>query len=247
MAFIKWMTLLLVVLGIWSCSTKRPEGQTEAEILYLEATEQFERGRYLLATERLNTLRSQHPYSYYATPAELMQADILFAQKNYVEAAAAYVLFRDFHPRHPRIDYVTYRIAESYYRQIPRTYDRDLSSAKQAINYYQELLRRFSDSDYTSQAQEKIDECKMMLQNRERYIADFYFRTKVYISARERYLFILNNYQDRALQDEAMIRIVRSSYYMEEKDECASFYRSFIGSISSENKRELERAAARCI
>lgn len=241
--------LLLMVLSFIfaSCSTPRPDGQTEAEVLYREAQEFFERRRFLLATERLNTLRSRYPYSYYATPAELLQADVLFEQSNYAEAAAAYTLFRDFHPRHEKIAYVVYRIAESYYNQVPSTYDRDLSPAREAINYYREIINRFSSSEYVEEAKEKIIECEEMIRKRERYIADFYFRTKVYESARYRYLYILENFNQTELRDEAMWRIVQSSYELEEYDQCKDYFESFIHSISDKNKRRLERVAKNCL
>lgn len=230
-----------------SCSTPRPEGQTEAEVLYLEAKEQFERRRFLLATERLNLLRSRYPYSFYAAPAELLQADILFEQGSYAEAAAAYSLFRDFHPRHERIAYVVYRIAESYYQQIPSTYDRDLQPAREAITFYRELINRFSESEYAQQARDKILEAEEMLKNRERYVADFYFRTKVYDSAKFRYKEILANFSDKDLRDEAMLRIVESSYRLKEFDECQNYFSAFKNQISESNKRRLERLANNCI
>ena len=130
--FGKILSSLLLVFVLASCSTVRPKGKTEAEVLFLEAKFLIEDGRYLMATEKLNSIRSQFPYSYYATHAELLQADILFEQDNYVEAAAAYILFKDFHPRHKKMAYVVWRIAESFNNQRPPTYDRDLSPLYEA-------------------------------------------------------------------------------------------------------------------
>jgi outer membrane protein assembly factor BamD len=111
-----------------SCATKRPTGSTEAEVLFKEAKDLISKSRYIQATEKLNSIRSQYPYSFYATHAELLQADILFSQENYAEAASAYILFRDFHPKYTELGYVIFRISESFYRQLPSTYDRDLSA-----------------------------------------------------------------------------------------------------------------------
>jgi outer membrane protein assembly factor BamD len=86
--FGKYLLLVLSLLVI-SCATKRPQGQTEAEVLFKEAKELIGKSRYIQATEKLNAIRSQYPYSFYATHAELLQADILFAQENYAESAAA--------------------------------------------------------------------------------------------------------------------------------------------------------------
>ena len=100
--------ILAIVLIISSCASDKPKGKTEAEVLFKEAKILMEEERYLLATEKLNNLKNQYPYSYYATPAELLQADILFLQESYVEAAASYLLFRDFHPKHEEIPYVVF-------------------------------------------------------------------------------------------------------------------------------------------
>ncbi|MFT6604810.1 MAG: outer membrane protein assembly factor BamD, partial [Bacteriovoracaceae bacterium] len=130
----KFIALFLFAsLFLASCSSTRPSGKTEAEVLYKEAQMLVDDGRYLMATEKLNSLRSQFPYSYFATHAELLQADILFDQENFVEAAAAYILFKDFHPRHKKISYVVWRIAESFNNQRPASYDRDLSPLYEAI------------------------------------------------------------------------------------------------------------------
>ena len=161
-----------------SCASDKPDGKTEAEILYKEAQELIEAERYILATEKLNQIKTQHPYSFYSTPAELLQADVLFHQENYIESAAAYLLFRDFHPKHERISYVVYRIAESYFKQIPSTIDRDLEPAIEAIKYYDEVIQKYGDSSYKSDAQKSIAEARKMLRQKDLYVADFYFKTK---------------------------------------------------------------------
>ncbi|MEX1099820.1 MAG: outer membrane protein assembly factor BamD, partial [Bacteriovoracaceae bacterium] len=140
-----FFTLFILV----GCATEKPEGKTAAEVLYKEAQNLMDDGRYLLATEKLNQLKNQYPYSFYATPAELLQADILFEQENYVEAAAAYLLFKDFHPKHDKMPYVIFKIAESYFEQIPDTFDRDLQPAFEAIKYFKELVFRFPSSDHS--------------------------------------------------------------------------------------------------
>jgi outer membrane protein assembly factor BamD len=174
-----------------SCATKRPTGTTEAEVLYKEAKDLVAKSRYIQATEKLNAIRSQYPYSYYATSAELMQADILFAQENYAEAASAYILFRDFHPKYNELGYVIFRISESFYRQLPTTFDRDLSAGTEAIKYYNELLQNYPNTEYVKDAQTRISQIEDMLEKKEIYIADFYFKTKDYEAAKARYEEIL--------------------------------------------------------
>jgi outer membrane protein assembly factor BamD len=230
-----------------SCSSTRPVGKTEAEVLLKEARELVEDSRFILATERLNTLRSQYPYSYFATHAELLQADILFQQENYVEAAAAYILFKDFHPKFKDIDYVVFKVAESFYNQIPSTFDRDLSPAVEAIKYYKELLRTFKSSKYVKGSLEKITLSEDRLEKKEQYIADFYFKTEVYDAARYRYLDIIKNFRKpKRLLDHSMIRVLEASRLLDKKDECIAYYKKFSSAISTSAKVDLDRSMSAC-
>src|SRR5690606_3138226 len=179
--FMKYLLLLLLVV---SCGSSEKDTRGEAEKLFAEAQELVKAERFILATEKLNIIKSQHPYSFYATPAELLHAEILYKQENYIESAAAFMLFRDFHPRHEKIPYVIVMIAESFYKQIPKTIDRDLEPAVEAIRYYQEVLQKYPDTQDAKKAKERIAEAHNMLKSKDLYIADFYFKTKKWGAAR---------------------------------------------------------------
>lgn len=237
--------IFLFLLTFISCSTSRPTGSTEAEVMYKEALELIEEERYLLATEKLNALRSQYPYSYYATHAELLQADVLFLQENYVEAAAAYILFRDFHPKHKKLSYVIWRIAQSYYNQLPSTFDRDLSAAHEAIKYLKEVLTLFPNSEYAPEARLKIKESQELLESKQRYIADFYFKTGDYQSARHRYIYIINNFSSEGLVNHSILRVLESSYRIGALDECKSYYNKYKEKLT-ENQSNLEKLYKKC-
>lgn len=196
MRILKFLVLSFSLLVI-SCATKRPQGSTEAEILFKEAKDLISKSRYIQATEKLNAIRSQYPYSYYATHAELLQADILFSQENYAEAASAYILFRDFHPKYTELGYVIFRISESFYRQLPSTFDRDLSSGLEAIKYFNELIQNYPETEYVKEAQSRIDQIEEMVEKKEIYIADFYFKTKDFEAAKTRYEDILKTLKNK--------------------------------------------------
>lgn len=160
-----------------------------------------------MATEKLNAIRSQFPYSFYATHAELLQADILFAQENYAESAAAYILFRDFHPKYEELSYVIFRISESFYRQLPDTFDRDLSAGIEAIKYYNELITAHSKTEYVKDARARISQIEEMLERKAIYIADFYFKTKDFFAAKARYEEILTTLKNEHERSRIMVRL----------------------------------------
>lgn len=244
----RFLLFTVASLMLFSCSTQKPTGATQAEVLYKEAIKLIDKKRYLLATEKLNQIRSKYPYSYYATHAELLSADILFSQKNFVDAAAAYIAFREFHPKHKRTDYVVYRIADSFYSQLPSTFDRDLSPGKEAIKYYRELINLFPKSKYIVDAQERIDKCEEMLEKKEKYIADFYYKTEVFDSARYRYLAILDKQEKfKRVRDHSMLRVIQSSHTLNDKSACKKYFPKYKALINPDYADQLSSAYNACI
>jgi outer membrane protein assembly factor BamD len=243
---LKLMFHIFIMIAFLSCASDKPTGKTEAEVLFKEAKELMDDGRYILATEKLNQLKNQYPYSFYATPAELMQADILFKQENFVDAAAAYLLFRDFHPKHADIPYVVYRIAESYYMQKPETFDRDLVGAVEAIKYYKELIDKYPSSEHVKDANSKIAECEKMIQDKEQYIADFYFKTELYSAARWRYLEIINQFDNKQLKQHSIKRVVESSLKLKEYEKCINYADTYLDILGNQGKKEVEEIKNKC-
>ena len=244
----KGLIFLLIVLAPFfiSCSSDDVTGKTEAEVLYLQAVESFQKERYLVATEKLGQLKSQYPYSYYATHAELLQADILFEQQNYVEATAAYLMFKEAHPKHEKMSYVLFKIAESYYKQLPSTFDRDLSSASEAIKYYQEVIERYPDSADALTSRERTKECQGMVLNKEKYIADFYYKTGVYDAALWRYLDIIKNIKDDSLLEHSKVRAILASQKLGKFSDCINYSTTFSSELSSDSQATAEKLKKEC-
>lgn len=239
--------LILAALLVSSCaSDEDSKSRTEAELLYNEAKTLVEDGRYLQATEYLNQIRSQHPYSYYATHAELQLADIYFLQENFVEAAAAYTVFRDLHPKHKKISYVLFRIAESYYMQRPSSIDRDLEPCLGAIKYFYELLQKYPRSAYTKDAIKKVNTCKGMIEGREQYIADFYFKTENFSAARYRCLDVIKNYDTKDLKNHCVELVLKASLKLNEKKECVKYYHQLKGHVSKKGLNSVNVAYKNC-
>jgi outer membrane protein assembly factor BamD len=222
-----YLFLLLVIFLISSCSNNVPEGKTAAEKLFKEAEILVKNERYLIAKEKLNKIKSQYPYSFYSTHAELLLADILFLEENYVESAVAYQLFRDFHPKYENIQYVVYKMGESHFRQLPETFDRDLSPAFDAIKYFEEIKRKYP-TYKSDEIQKKIQTCKDKLLNKEKYIADFYFKTEKFRSAAFRYALIVKNYQGNKIANYAKERAVRSYLLSESYTDCIKLSRNYM-------------------
>lgn len=190
MTSVKSLKLFMVSLIAWSvlfsCASKEKDLNT-AEGLFAYAKEFQDAERYEVALAKYAEVRNKFPYSSLATEAELAVADVHYLRESYPEAEVAYQNFRDLHPKHAKSDYVLYRIAMSYYMQLPETNDRDLSLGKDAIYHFSELVKLYPKSQYTADSKTKRDEIYSRLAEKEIYIADFYFKQEKFASALRRY------------------------------------------------------------
>ncbi len=240
------LSLLLVII-LAACSSDDKSGKSEAEILYKEALELIESERYILATEKLQTIKTQHPYSFYATPSELLLAEVQFKQESYPEAAASFLLFRDFHPRHEKISYVVFMIAESYYKQLPETIDRDLDTGVEALKFYEEYIARYPKGEKVRTAKKRVQKINGMLREKDQYIADFYFKTKVWEAARYWYIDILTRHAaEEKLRQHSMLRVVESSFHMKKWQECQLYAEKFSPLVDKSSAQALRSWEEQC-
>lgn len=187
-------TALLVSVATAGCSSAEKVDPTTPEGAFklaenLEKDERFEE-----SVAKYTDVKNKHPYSRFATLAEMKIADVQFKREAFIEAQYAYQTFKDLHPKHPQIDYVTFRLGLSIFNQLPSTTDRDLSLADKAILYFDEVLASYSKSPYAKEAGERKADALRMLADKELYIANFYMMKKQYGSALGRYERLLQVY-----------------------------------------------------
>ena len=194
-------SLLLLLVGCSSVQhdTSVPEGA-------FKAAEEYENDEYYdEALTRYADVKNRFPYSKFATEAELRIADVNFKKEAWIEAQSAYQLFKDLHPKHPRIDYVTHRMSLSYFNQLPSTIDRDLSVAEKAIATFDEVIKSYPQTEYAKEAQTKRSEARKMLAEKMLYIAKFYFVRDIFDSALLRYESLLAGYSSEGFAPQALL------------------------------------------
>ncbi len=218
------IAVIFVTLGLMGCSSSEdfdaqtPEGG-------FKLAERYEKsGRYEDAITQFNLVRNKHPYSRLATEAALRVADLHYKREDFLEAQSAYQAFKELYPTFPRIDYVTYQLAMSYYKQLPSTIDRDLSIGNRALLYFDEVLQSYSQSTYASQAKENKINTQRMLAEKENYIAYFYFVRRHFAPALARYEELLTNYPDLGLEPEALYRASLSALRLREYRKAREHY-----------------------
>lgn len=203
--------VILAALGtLVSCASSEKNSNTP-EGAFAIAEEYDKSERYEEAIRRYTEVKNKFPYSNFATKSELAIADVYYKQESFAEAQVSYQMFKELHPTVPNSDYVQFRIGMSYYNQLPSTIDRDLTLANDTILNLSDLIKKYPNSEFVTEAKEKRTAAIRMLAEKEEYIADFYFKRKIFDSALGRYEGLYNNYRGLGFDAKALSRATISA------------------------------------
>ena len=191
-----------------------------AQQLAWDGMDAYEDGEYKEAIENFQKLKDWYPFSKYAILAELKIADSHYHLEQYEEAIFAYEEFEKLHPRNEAIPYVIYQIGRCYFDQID-TIDRDQTPALKAFETFQRLDKQFPNDPYARSGAEHINKCVKSLAGNEYYIGVFYFKSKHYKAALNRFMAVLSGYPDVGYHQKALQYIARCEASLAEEKEAA--------------------------
>jgi outer membrane protein assembly factor BamD len=165
------------------------------DVMTKQGIEQLKKRDYVDAAETFTKVKDRYPYSEEAMVAQLKLADTLYYNRKFDEAQAAYKEFEKLHPTNKAIPYVMYQQALCYYRQRP-TIDRDQTPTEKAMEEFRRLQKKFPRSTYAAKAEKYKQRCLNDLAEHEFYVGEFYFRTKHFPSALDRFQALSQEYPD---------------------------------------------------
>ena len=147
----------MIALALGGCASKNDTYvERPVETIYNIAMDQLLSGDYKQAAATFDEVERQHPYSVWATKAQLMNAYALYENKDYDASIVSADRFIQLHPGHRDVAYAYYLKALDYYIQITDV-ERDQKVTQQAYDALSEVVRRFPDSTYARDAKFKMD------------------------------------------------------------------------------------------
>ena len=108
-------------------------------------------GNFKEAAKSFEEVERQHPYSQWATRGQIMAAYPTTNPTSTKMPSAAAERFIELHPGHKDVAYAYYLMGMSYYEQISDV-GRDQEMTQKSQESFNELIRRFPDSDYSQDA-----------------------------------------------------------------------------------------------
>lgn len=191
-----------------ACSSSEPAYvERPVEDLYNDAMDRLLETEYQESARLFDEVERQHPYSVWASKAQLMAAYAFYQDNKYDDAVNALDRFIQLHPGNRDIAYAYYLRSVSYYEQISDV-GRDQRMTRMALDSLEEVVRRFPESRYARDATLKIDLARDHLAGKHMEIGRFYQNQGEYLAAINRFRAVIEDYQTTTHTPEALHRLV---------------------------------------
>lgn len=181
-----------------------------AELIYADAFESMQEGRYQLAAAQFDEVERQHPYSEWARRSMLMASFANYQANKYDEAISDAQRFISLHPGNRSAPYAYYLIAISYFEQIVDV-GRDQQITQQALDALQQVVRRYPESRYATDARLKVDMTRDHLAGKEMDVGRWYLRRNYHLAAINRFQNVIRDYGTTSHVPEALHRLVEAN------------------------------------
>lgn len=179
------------------------------EVLYNSAAKELDTRDYETAIQLFNEVERQHPYSEWARRSTLMSAFAAYQSRRYDDAIGTARRYISLNPGSEEAAYAYYLVATSYFEQIVDV-GRDQRTTELAKSSLDELLRRFPNTEYSKDAQLKMDMVDDQLAGKEMEIGRFYLRREEHLPAINRFRKVVTEFDTTTHTPEALYRLVEA-------------------------------------
>ena len=213
-----------------SCSKKEikqteiVEKSLESQVLaaYEEGMRALNENDVIYAAKKFNEAEILFPQSTWAPKSALMASYSYYKQDYYGDAIAELKRFLKVYPKHKNISYAYYLLATCYYEQIVDE-KKDLESIQNAKKTFEILIDKFPNTEYSLDANFKIDLINDTLASKEMYLGRYYIDRKKWIAAINRFRIVVDDYDTTIYVEEALHRLVEIYYILGLKTESQKY------------------------
>jgi outer membrane protein assembly factor BamD len=213
------IVLLAAAAACSSAPKKPPVGTPEPDkFLFDRGSETLTQKKWIVSREYFRQLVDGYPQSRYRADAKLGVGDTYLGEgsaESYVLAANEFREFLNFYPTHPRADYAQYKLGMSHFYQMHGP-ERDQTETKEAIAELSSFVERFPNSSLMPEVKAKLRAAKDRLGESEYRVGFFYFRSRWYPGAIDRFKALLQRDAEYTHRDavyyylaESLIKIQR--------------------------------------
>lgn len=212
----------LLVASLAACgSTPKddPYAGESAEKLYAEARSDMSDGNYDTAIKRLEKVEGRGAGTTLAQQAQLDLAYAYYKTNEKAQALAKLERFMRLHPTSPALDYALYLQGLVNFNEDLGLFgrfarqdlsERDQQASRDAYESFRQLVERFPDSPYATDARQRMNYIVNSLAAYEVHVARYYYRRGAYLAAANRAQQAVNEFRSSPAVEEALYLMVMS-------------------------------------
>ena len=217
---------MLLVLAGWAsalvgCSSTPAASSpnASAETLYADAKDEMNSGNYANAIKTLERVEGRGAGTLLAQQAQLDLAYAFWRSGERVQALATIERFIKLNPSSPALDYALYlRGVINFNDDIgvmgslagQDLAERDQRASRDSYQAFKQLIVQYPDSQYSTDARQRMDYIANSLAKYELYVARYYFRRGAYVAAVNRAQQAVTDFQTSPTTEEALFIMVQS-------------------------------------
>ena len=223
----KAVVLLCLLATLSACGGKKRKGGVDAKLtqqrveeLYNTGKKSLDRGNYQFAIQYYRALEAAYPYGPFTEQAKL---DMIYAfdkSQQIEQAVQAADNFIKLYPTRKNIDYAYYMKGVASFEKKGTRIDKFIKGNTRAIRdpkplrdsqeAFEELLKRYPNSKYASDAKQRLVYIENGLAERELSVAKFYFDNQTYVAAVNRCKNIIYQYERSPAVEGALVLMEKS-------------------------------------
>lgn len=236
------LLLGLALAALVGCNRSNVVEDQGPELLYQKGFDAMDSQNFPGAIEYFSALEARYPFSPETRQAQL---DLIYLYYRSLQPELAIDAAEEFereNPTHERLDYCLYMRGLVYFDQAPNVIEKllrvDLTlrppkDTLRSFSTFQELIRRFPDSEYVPDARQRMVFLRNRLADYENHVADYYIRRGAYVAAINRAKYALEHYPE-APELEKTLLILATAYEQLGMNDLAADARRVLGQTFGE-------------
>ena len=199
----------------------------DADRLYAEAKGKLDSGYYSDAVKLYQKLETRYPFGTHAQQSLLDLAYAYYKDDEPEAAVSACERFIKLYPQNVHVDYAYYLKGLTNFnkgkgltqRFLPTDESqRDPGAALSAFQDFSELVKRFPDSQYVEDAEQRMRYLRNNLAQNEVHVANYYMRRGAFVAAANRARYVVENYPRTPAVPDALVILAKAYRVLEMND-----------------------------
>lgn len=202
--------VLLLSCAFSACSGSGGVRADSAQEAYDRGMQEYERGKYLRASEYLRVVFDFGRSSDVADDAQIYLAKALFEDEQYLLAGVEFTRFIDLYPSDARVEEAEFERIRTYFELSPDS-PLDQTDSERALAYIRLFASRYPNTVYAEEVQAMHDELQTKLAEKQFAAGQLYERRELFEAAVITYGQLLRDHPTSPLADDALLGTLRAN------------------------------------